>query len=250
MLKTVICDDEVPALSLMSDLLAETGEIEIAAACQSVHDALDVINRGGIDLVIFDIEMPEIGGVMAYESITATPRPLVIFATAHPEYAVEAFGIDAIDYIMKPLEFGRVAKAVKKAARLRRLVLDRERGAPIAASESPPADASGVLKIKDAGRFYFIPYKDIIWIEAAGDYSILHAADREITARLAIKILELELPAGLFVRVHRSAIVAKTQISEIKYLPKGEAQILLSNGASVRTSRSYKEAVQSLGIIE
>jgi len=80
MLNTVVCDDEVPALELMSGLLAETGDVSIAASCQSVQEALDVINRGGIDLVVFDIEMPELSGVDAYSRITAVPRPLVVFA--------------------------------------------------------------------------------------------------------------------------------------------------------------------------
>jgi len=248
MLKTVLCDDELPALELMSSMLIETGDVDLVAACQSVREALDVINRGGIDLIVFDIEMPELSGVDAYSKITVEPRPLVIFATAHPEYAVEAFGIDAIDYILKPLDAERVKKSVEKAARLRRLVLERAGGAPLAASQSPPDDLAGVLKIKDAGKFYFMPHKDIIWVEAAGDYSILHMAGKDITIRVTIKMLETELPLALFARVHRSAIISKAHIQEIDFLPKGEAQIALSQGYSVRTSRSYRDVVQSLGV--
>lgn len=248
MLKTVVCDDEPPALELMASLLVDTHKVEIVAACQSVREALAVINQGGVDLVVFDIEMPDLSGVDAFGQVAVEPRPLVVFATAHSEYAVEAFGVDAIDYILKPFNSARVKKAVDKAARLSRLVRERQEGAPIEASQTPPADLSGVLKIKDAGKSFFIPYRDIIWIEAAGDYSILHMAGREITVRVAIKALEAELPDKLFVRVHRSSIIALASIREVDHLPKGEAQVLLSDGSTVRTSRSYRDVVQKLGV--
>ncbi len=245
MLNVVVCDDELPALELMSSLLKETGAVTISASCQSVREALEIINRGGVDLVVFDIEMPGLSGVDAYGQITVTPRPLVVFATAHPEYAIDAFGVDAIDYILKPFNFERVQKAIEKAARLRRRINERESGAPIEALESAPDDLSGVLKVKDAGRFYFVPHKDVIWIEAAGDYSLLHMTDHELTIRVPIKTLETELPA-LFIRVHRSAIISTAHIREINLLPKGEALIRLSKDATVRTSRSYRDVVHAL----
>lgn len=246
-LKTVVCDDEAPALELLSSLLEETGEVEIVMACQSVREALRVINNGGIDLAVFDVEMPELSGVEAFGQVTIEPRPLVVFATAHPEYAVEAFGVDAIDYIMKPLDCDRVSRAIEKAVRLNRLVVERQRGKPPAASDEPPSDPDGVLKIKDAGQFYFIPHAEIIWIEAAGDYSIVHMPDREVTIRVAVKTLEAELPQTLFARVHRSAIVSIPEIRQVSFLAKGEALIRLSNDALVRTSRSYRDIVQNLG---
>lgn len=245
MLNVVVCDDELPALELMSSLLRETGAVEIAAACQSVGDALEVINRGSIDLVVFDIEMPQLSGVEAYGQVTASPRPLVVFATAHPEYAIDAFGVDAIDYILKPFNLGRVRKAVDKALRLRRLISERESGRPIAASDIAPDDMAGILKVKDGGKFYFVPHKDIIWIEAAGDYSLLHMTGQELTIRVSLKTLETELPS-LFVRVHRSAIISVAHIREISLLPKGEALIDLGKNAKVRASRSYREIVHGL----
>ncbi len=246
MLNVVVCDDEPPALELMTSILQETGGVKIVAACQFVREALDVVNSGGVDLVVFDVEMPEMSGVEAYAEIVVEPRPLVIFATAHPEYAIDAFDVDAIDYILKPFDHDRVRKAVEKTARLRLLISEREQGAPIHASDVAPEDLSGVLKIRDAGKLYFIPYKDIIWVEAAGDYSLLHMEDREVTVRMPVKSLEAELPAPLFIRVHRSAIIARSHIRQIDLLPKGEAQILLTKNASVRASRSYRDVVSQL----
>ena len=248
MLNTVVCDDELPALDLLTGLLTETGAVSIAGACHSIHDALEIINRGGVDLVVFDIEMPELSGVDAYSKITVAPRPLVIFATAHPEYAVEAFGVEAIDYILKPLTLERVEKAVEKAERLHGLIKAREDGGLVQVPSTAPEDGAGVLKIKDAGKFYFVPHSDILWIEAAGDYSLVHMEAREITIRAPIKSLEAELPAMNFARVHRSAIISTAHIREIIMLPKGEAQICLASGAKVRASRSYSDVVRNLSI--
>lgn len=246
MLNTVVCDDEAPALQLMTELLEETGGVSIKSSCQSVREALSVINAGGVDLVVFDIEMPELSGVDAYNEITVEPKPLVIFATAHPEYAVEAFGVDAIDYILKPISLERVLKGVEKADRLHRLILERETGAVIDAPETAPQDVTDVLKIKDAGKLYFIPHNEIVWIEAAGDYSLLHMKDRELTIRVPIKTLEADLPPPNFARVHRSAIVSAWYIREIQLLPKGEALIVFDENTAVRSSRSYRDTVHAL----
>lgn len=242
LLKTIVCDDEAPALELMEAMLHETGLVSVEGAFRSVRDAIDRINSGGIELAVLDIEMPELSGVDVSAHITADPKPLLVFATAHPEYAVEAFGIDAIDYILKPFDNQRVHRAVEKAVRLRRLISENE----WETDASAPQDRPDMLRIGDAGRFYFIPASDVVWIEAAGDYSLLHTANREAAIRRAIKSLETELPAGKFVRVHRSVIVAVAHIREIRMLQKGEALITLTNDVSVRTSRTYRDAVQAL----
>ena len=246
MLNTVVCDDELPALELMRGLLTETGAVSIVGVCQSARDALDLVNRGGVDLVVFDIEMPELSGVDAYSQIKASPRPLVIFATAHPKYAVEAFDVEAIDYILKPLSSGRVGAAIEKALRLHGLIKERREEYRVPSVNIATQDRPDLLKIKDAGKFYFVPHDDIYWVEAAGDYSVLHTKDRDLTVRLPIKKIESELPATRFVRVHRSAIISVAHIREVVVLPKGESQIVLEGGDRVRTSRSYRGIVQQL----
>ncbi|MEM5518151.1 LytTR family DNA-binding domain-containing protein [Henriciella sp. AS95] len=245
MLKTIVCDDEQPALELMESMLGEIDSVEIVGAYLSVRKAIERINAGGVDLAFLDIEMPDLSGMEATEAITADPKPLIVFATAHPEYAVEAFGIDAIDYILKPIDPHRVGKAVEKAERLRRLIAVNEAGEN-GAIEAAEIDEPAMLRIKDAGRYYFIPREDVVWIEAAGDYSLLHTSEKEAAVRRAIKLLEDELPGDQFVRVHRSAIISRSHIREIRMLQKGEAQILLTGDVKVRTSRSYKDVIQAL----
>jgi two-component system, LytTR family, response regulator len=247
MLKTVVCDDERPALELAVAMLEETGEVEIAAACQCINEALEIINRGGIDLAVFDIDMPQISGVDAARAISVDPKPLLVFATAHAEYAVDAFDIDAIDYILKPIEQARVRHAVEKAVRLHRTIGHASDGdaisAPAPGTGSAPAHA---LQLRDGNRFYVVPLADIVWIEAGGDYSLIHTADSEIVVRRTLSSLAASLPPDRFLRVHRSYIIGRAHVREVRRLPKGEAEIHLVTDVTLRSGRSYREAVAGL----
>ncbi len=243
MLKTVVCDDEAPALELTCALLQRTGQVDIVLASQSIHDVVDRVNEGGVDLLVLDIEMPGLSGVSAFEQVAVQPKPLLIFVTAHPEYAVDAFGVDAIDYILKPLDPGRVLKSVERAQRMRALIRaaeDESGGASIA------SDLGDTIKIRDSGNVYFVRYEDVRWIEAAGDYSLIHTEGRDYAMRATIRSLESQLPKNQFVRVHRSAIIAQKYVESVRLLAKGEALIMLTGGASVKASRSYRDVVRAL----
>lgn len=247
-IRTVICDDERPALDLLAGILRDTGKVEIIAQCQSAADALAVINAGGVDVVFLDVEMPELTGVEAVQDITIDPKPLIVFATAHAEYAVDAFGIDAIDYILKPIDTVRVERAVDKALRLLRLIQQgRERGSASGGEEPDLGTGSAdALRLSDAGRHHIIPYEDIIWIEAAGDYSLLHRRGSELAVRRTISSLEQELPHEMFLRVHRSSIISARHVTQVQRRAKGEATLQLTGGTEVRTSRSYRAVIATL----
>ncbi|MCQ8184727.1 LytR/AlgR family response regulator transcription factor [Parvularcula maris] len=247
MLKTVICDDEPPALELMRDLLIATGEIEVVAAVQSIDEAAAVIDRGGVDLTVFDVEMPGRSGVEAYRRLTAEPKPLLIFATAHPEYALEAFDVDAIDFLLKPLDQERVGRAVEKALRLHRVIGGPSKALAVYPPESQDRAANvPTISVRDGGRTYVLRFEEIGWIEAAGDYCLLHTKDREYAVRRPMNRLQNELPADLFIRVHRSAIVSAAWVREIHPMTKGEARIVLESGAEVKSSRTYRDGVKTL----
>jgi len=249
MLKTIICDDEPPALELLADLLEQTSRVEIVGAYQSAEDAVSAINSGCIQLAFFDIEMPELNGVEAVSAITVDPKPLLVFATAHSEYAVEAFGIDAIDFVLKPFDEKRIAQSVKKAERMLGLI-DRSmgvKGKNNAQIDSPTG--SDVVKIRDGSSYYFISTKDIIWIEAAGDYSLIHSLGSELAVRQTISALEKDLKNFGFLRVHRSAIVAINHISSVKRLAKGEAHISMADNTIIKSSRSYRDQIEELTFI-
>ncbi len=246
MLRTLLCDDEGPARGLLSDILRDIAGVELVSACSSAPEALEIINRGGIDLAFFDVEMPALSGVEAARNFTIDPRPLVVFTTAYPDYAIDAFGIDAIDYILKPLDHERVCRAVQKAERLHRLIGETRDALakPMRRSDTPATD--DVLRVLDAGRLFVIPYREVVWIEAAGDYSLIHRLDGEIAIRRTLSSLVRELPKGRFRRIHRSAIISLAQIREIRRLAKGEAEITLIGGVVLRASRTYRDVIDML----
>jgi len=246
MMKTLLCDDEGPARELLADILNSAKSVELIAVCSSAKEALRIINRGGVDLVFFDIEMPEMSGVEAARKLTVEHRPLIVFATAHADYAIDAFGIDAIDYILKPIDPDRVLKAVEKANRLHHLI-DKTRGESGLAAEglkSAPTDEA--LRVFDAGRLFVIPYKEIVWVEAAGDYSLIHRLEGETAIRRTLSSVIRELPGNRFKRVHRSAIVSVSHITEIKRLAKGEAELTLNGEVMLRASRTYRTVIDEL----
>lgn len=240
MLRTVICDDERPALDLLEGILTAGQRVSITGAYQSVEQAVARINQGGVDLAFFDIEMPGSSGIEAFSQLTVSPKPLLIFATAHPEYALEAFEVEAIDFLLKPLDPDRVGRALDKAERLHRLTSSVD-----AQEKATPAEP-GTLRVKDVGHVFFIPFEQVLWVEAAGDYSLVHTSEREYALRRTISALESDLPSEQFVRVHRSAIVQIAAVREVRVLPKGDAQISLSHGAVVKASRSYRDAIKHL----
>ncbi len=247
-LRTVLCDDERLALEFVQTLFRETGRVEIVAASHSVTDAIAVINAGCVDLAVFDVEMPGLSGVDAFRALVVEPRPLLIFATAHPEYAIDAFELEAIDYLLKPLDQERVSRAVEKAERMAGVIRASETGGEEGreAGEQAITSGSNMLTVKDAGRTYFLPYDSVTWIEAAGDYSLLHTDDREHAIRIPIRVLAEQLPPDRFRRVHRSSIIAISHLRQIERRAKGEANLTLSTGVVVKASRTYRDAIQSL----
>ena len=240
MLTTVICDDERPALDLLEKILTETDRVSVVGAYQSAEQAVARINQGGVDLAFFDVEMPGTNGIDAFSQLMVSPKPLLVFATAHPEYALDAFEVDAIDYLLKPLDPERVSKALDKADRLHRLTSSAD------AQEAAAPAEPGTLRVKDVGHVFFIPFEQVLWVEAAGDYSLVHTSEREYALRCTISALENDLPSEQFVRVHRSAIGQIAAVREVRVLPKGDAQISLSHGSVVKASRSYRDAIKRL----
>jgi len=228
-------------------MVGECGGGGAAAPRQCVTEALEIINRGGIDLAVFDIDMPQLSGVDAARAISVDPKPLLVFATAHAEYAVDAFDIDAIDYILKPVEQARVSHAVEKAVRLHRSIGHASHGGVISAPDSGAGKLpNDVLQLRDGSRYYVVPLDAIIWIEAGGDYSLIHTGEGEIVVRRTLSSLEGSLPAERFLRVHRSYIIARAHVREVRRMTKGEAEIHLSADITVRSGRSYREAVAGL----
>jgi two-component system LytT family response regulator len=245
-LNTIICDDEGLARKLIVGMLAGIAEIKIVGEYSDAADALKAIEAGGIDLVFMDVEMPKMSGVDAASRIQIDPKPLIIFTTAHPEYAVDAFGIDAIDYVMKPFNRARLRKAITKAMRLNRLIQDQS---VITGTEDGPSETRAVdnrINLQDGAMSHFFEISEIVWIEAAGDYSVIHKTGGEVVLRRTLSSLIETLPQTHFARVHRSSIVALGHIQHIQRRAKGEAELTLDNGTQIRASRSYRDTISQI----
>ncbi len=264
-IRILIADDEPLALELLASMLASTDDVEIVGRCRNGREVLRWLSDSTADLLFLDIQMPGLDGIAAVKEIQADVMPLVIFATAYDEYALQAFDVHAVDYVLKPLSQVRLDRALEKARE--RLVLQeygvdkaklisafrdidvaRQRGDKLedgSQEVTTSAMTRGRLPIKDGAHTYLINFDDIAWIDAAGDYMCVHAAGQTYILRSTMKELAQRLPA-VFARVHRSTIVNLSKIESVDALPKGELQLYLEDDVSLKVSRNYRSAVQAL----
>jgi len=246
--RVLIVDDERLARTGLRRELARLDRIEVVGEASDGASAVEAIARLGPDLVFLDVQMPERDGFQVIEAVGPERMPAVIFLTAHDQYAIRAFETDAIDYLLKPVDPVRLARAVERA--LTRL-------------ESPDAGAlatqltslldrlgqGGVperrIPVEQDGRFHFVPIDEIDWVEAAGNYVRLHAGRRVHRVRSTLEQMERRLGPG-FIRVSRSALVRERVVEMVEPFVKGSYALLLRGGARVRTARSHRDRIEAL----
>ena len=261
-LTTIIVDDEELARQGLAMRLEEVSEIEILAQCQNGREALNAINEYGPDLAFLDIQMPGMSGLELIGEIQGDVMPMIVFVTAFDEFAVDAFDVHAVDYLLKPVESNRLKEAINKAQKLKMqegALGDKQKLLELAASLSGKSlDAIGELlesgddliehadrlAIKDGTSLTFVPVKDIDWIDAAGDYMCVHAKGETHIMRTTMKELEARLAPSIFQRVHRSTIVNLERVEKISSHINGEFHLILGGGISLKMSRSYKNKVK------
>ena len=261
-LTTIIVDDEELARQGLAMRLEEVSEIEILAQCQNGREALNAINEHEPDLAFLDIQMPGTSGLELIGEIQGDVMPMIVFVTAFDEFAVDAFDVHAVDYLLKPVESNRLKEAINKAQKLKMqegALGDKQKLLELAASLSGKSlDAIGELlesgddliehadrlAIKDGTSLTFVPVKDIDWIDAAGDYMCVHAKGETHIMRTTMKELEARLAPSIFQRVHRSTIVNLERVEKISSHINGEFHLILGGGISLKISRSYKNKVK------
>ncbi len=200
----MIVDDDKAARDLLGQFCRKTSSLELVASCDSVAEALRVLEEQSVDLIFLDVEMPEANG---FELIERMPvLPLIIFTTAKADYAFDAFQFEAVDYLKKPISYPRFLKAVEKALRLADAP---ENGAP---SPTPTRD----IYIKEKGRLIRIPLRDILYFENVADYVRIKTNNGQHLIYSTLKSIDKKLPPELFVRVHRSYIVNLEKIVDIE----------------------------------
>jgi two-component system LytT family response regulator len=268
-LKVVVVDDEPLARKGMLMRLAAFKELEVVAQCSNGEEAISAVLEHKPDVLFLDVEMPVLDGFAVLKQLQQqlTHLPYVIFVTAFDHYALSAFDVSAVDYVLKPVETERLQAAVEKLLRAYEARDDHKHKGQLAEvvakltgedtaqilgrldNEQPVMNDKfpDAISIKDSGEITRVLVANIDWVDAAGDYMCIHTNDGQThILRRTMKELEQELDPRLFVRVHRSAIVNVGTIAKLQMLANGEHQLMLTNGQSVKVSRSYKDRVKTV----
>lgn len=249
-IRALIVDDERLARERLRQLLKNEAEIEIAGECSNGAEAVAAIRASRPALVFLDVQMPELDGFEVLKNIGAAETPVIIFVTAHDEFAVKAFEIHAADYLLKPFNRERFQTALRRA--LER-VAHREDGAlqrrqANLLTELASAKSADRLIVKSGSRIAWVPPEEIYWIEAADNYVELHLAEKSHLLRDTLNAFEGRLPRGQFVRISRSAIVNKLHVRELQRLFYGGYAVILQNGAKLTLSRRYRDKLKDFGV--
>ena len=231
-IQVLIVDDEPLARSNLAVLLRRDPQIELVQECGSGAEALEQIRRLRPELVFLDVQMPECDGFDVLELLGADVPPAIVFVTAYDQYAIRAFEAGALDYLLKPFDNARFARALARA---------KER---IALGRGQPRKLER-LAIKSVGQVIFVKIHEIDWIEAADYYACLHTATGAHLLRRSMADLELELDPTAFCRIHRSTIVNLGRVRSLKLGADGESVVVLTDGTSLRLSRRYRNQLQS-----
>lgn len=245
MIRTLIIDDVALARERLKRCLASDSEIEIVGECDNGAKAVADIRSLAPDLIFLDVEMPAMGGFGVLEALKDERSPEVIFVTAYNEYAIQAFEVNALDYLLKPVDCERLSKAVERAkSRLAQSGRDDHFDSRVRAMLEDLKTGSKYLKrltIKLTGRSILLPTDEIDWIETHGNYVKVHAGRESHMIRGTMQSLETKLDPEKFVRVHRSVIVNVEKIKELHPRSNGDQDLVLQNGQQVVLSRNYRE---------
>ncbi|HEX7150342.1 MAG TPA: LytTR family DNA-binding domain-containing protein [Thermoanaerobaculia bacterium] len=246
MITTIIVDDERPARQKLRTLLAAHQDVDIVRECANGDDALQVIREVRPDLVFLDVQMPGRDGFGVVRELGDAAR-LVVFVTAYDQYAVKAFEVQALDYLLKPFDRLRLEQTMTRVReRMRNGHDDLQERLRAMLEEVSARTALDRLMIKTAGRITFLRVGEIDWIEAADNYVRVHSGREKHLIRETMNNLETQLDRRKFVRVHRSAIVNVDAIVEIRSLFHGDHNLLLKTGAEIPLGRAYRERLEAV----
>jgi two-component system, LytTR family, response regulator len=242
-IRAVIVDDEELARSRVRNLLKPEPDVEVVAECPDGHAAVAAIRKHRPDLLLLDVQMPEVDGFRVLEMVGEQQRPVVIFVTAYDRYALRAFDALALDYLLKPFNRARFQKALQRArVQIAREQRDRvdERLAALLKQMSAPPKYLDRLVIRSSGRVVFLRTTDVQWFEACANYVRLHAGRETHMLRCTMNSLEAQLDPAKFVRIHRSSIVQLDCVKELQSSFDGEHVVVLQEGVRLLMSRGYR----------
>ena len=248
-IRVLIVDDEPLARRGVRSRLRKHSDIEIVAECATGRAAVAAIRERAPDLVFLDVQMPHMNGFEVLRTLEHDKIPAVIFLTAYDQYALEAFSVHALDYLLKPIDDARFESALLHARETIRNhdLPDFEKRIRELVKNSGGREAVQYetrFSVRTGQRIVVVLVSDIDWIEACGDYVTLHAGNRTHLLRQTMNKMESQLDPARFLRIHRSTIVQTSRIRELVALDNREFLLRLSDGKELKTSRSYSERIE------
>jgi two-component system LytT family response regulator len=247
-IRVLIVDDEAPARQRLSDLLSQDSDVSSVQEAGDGETAVRMIVSESPNLVLLDVQMPELNGLEVIEAVGTEKMPLTVFVTAYDQHAISAFEANALDYLLKPFSDERFETMLTRVKRRCDDLHLRDFGQNLAqvlrfqATETRYLDR---LAIKIDGITRFVRAVDIDWIEASGVYVTLHASGKAVLYRSSLADLEQSLDPVRFLRIHRSAIVNIESIVQLETLSHGEFEVLLKDGSHPRISRNYRSSLEN-----
>jgi two-component system, LytTR family, response regulator len=248
-LTTLIVDDEPLAREGLRALLAKDSEVLAIREARDGNEAVASIRASKPDLLFLDVQMPEMDGFAVVREIGAEQMPAVVFVTAHDRYAVQAFEINALDYLLKPVTEERFLKALRRAKSWIRSNLAADSNRQIIGLLETIASPRSYPKrwaVRSAGKTVFVDVEDVEWMEAAENYVDLHVGGVNYLLHVTMNSLEKSLDPGIFLRIHRSIIVNLRRIKHVQSAAHGEYLITLRDGARLQSGRTYSERLRGL----
>lgn len=255
-LKTLLVDDEYSAIEGLAIRLEAFPQLEIVGYARNVADALQLISKTEPDLIFLDIEMPGQSGFELIKQLQPENCPAIIFVTAFHQYAVQAFEVRALDYLLKPVKQERLAEAIARVVARAEQQPNKQQLLEVAdivqnAAATPPADTATYriehekLLIQDGHHpAQLIPYRDILWIDAAGDYMCVHTSSETFVMRARMKSLINEVLPDGFIRIHKSTIVNLQHVAKLEPLINSEYKLTLVNNKALKVSRTYSKQLK------
>jgi two-component system, LytTR family, response regulator len=246
-IRVVIADDQPMARERLVALLAEQRDVNIVATCASGAEAVTAIEAYRPELVFLDMQMPELDGFGVISAVGPERMPPVVFVTAYDQFALRAFEVHALDYLLKPFGRQRFEQALERA----RQHLAREHAGELATRlmalvqdaqiRRPAAER---LVVRSGARVVFVDVANIDWVEAEGNYVRLHVGNDSHLMRETMLAMEQRLGATQFIRIHRSRIVNADRVKELRLTPNGDYEAVLRSGTTLGVSRLYRDALQ------
>jgi two-component system LytT family response regulator len=244
--RVVVIDDERLAREGLVKLLAKDPEVEVIGTAADGKTAVALIEEQNPDIVFLDVQIPELDGFAVVSAIGVENMPVLVFVTAYDQYTLKAFEVHALDYLLKPFDEARFTQTLKRAKQQVASAVGQKRKLRGLMNDPVAQKPLKRLPIKAGGKFVFLDLDEIDYIEAAGNYLCVHAGQKEYLTRETMASCEVKLQSSDFVRIHRSVIINRGCVRELKPWFTGEYVVILNNGKELTLSRGYRDRLPLL----